>query len=140
MGLPVYMRFSDEVQMKTRPWMLLVLCLSTFLLAACGHGKSFDAPQTGEIPKGPGLFTKGEDGAVLYDSKGGGMLNPQARPAAETSIKAGNQTPSANDFEEYEAYRQWKAWKESSQGSPDYKDFKDWQEWKRYQEWKRNQP
>lgn len=126
--------------MNPRSCMLVAFCLSAFLLAACGHGKSFDAPQPGEIPKGPGVFTKGDDGAVLYDSEGGGMLNPQKQQPVETSVKTGAPPSSAKDFEEYEAYRKWKAWKESSQGSPDYKEFKEWQEWKRYQEWKRSQP
>ena len=47
----------------------MVLLVSLMIMGMWGcAGKPFDPPRAGEIPKEPGVFTKGSDGAVLYDS------------------------------------------------------------------------
>jgi hypothetical protein len=103
---------------------------------ACA-GKPFDPPQADEIPKGPGVFTQGNDGAVLYDS------NKQRLPDASTpqvpaTLPEGIQQPATEvDYDEYESYRQWLLWKKSAVGTPEYEEFQQWREWRNYQEWKK---
>lgn len=127
---------------RIKAWLPLLLL---GLIMGCGSGKYFEAPQSGEIPNGPGLFTKGDDGAVVYDSKGGGLIDPHKekapeKPAASTGqVTAADQPNPIDDFEDFEAFKQWQEWKKGSEGTAEYKDFKDWQQWKRYQEWKQRQ-
>lgn len=102
-------------------------------------GKPFDPPQTGEIPKGPGIFSKSDDGAVLYESKktkNAGTPGEKAAPAAEKSAAKDEVPTQTADYEEFEAYQQFKAWKESAQGSEEYEAFQQWREWRKYQQWK----
>lgn len=121
-------------------WLVLIVWLA-LTATGCSRGKDFDPPQPGEIPEGPGVFTKGDDGVVLYDSEGGGLIQPRDQ---KVSPSAGENTapaePTADDFKAYEAYRQWKAWKEDPQNKEEFQEFQDWLEWKRYQQWKSTQP
>lgn len=121
-------------------WLVLIVWLAA-ATAGCSRGKDFDPPQPGEIPKGPGVFTKGDDGVVLYNSEGGGLIQP---PDKKASPSAGESTapaePTAAGFKEYEAYRQWKAWKEDPKNKEEFQEFQEWLEWKRYHQWKKNQP
>jgi hypothetical protein len=122
------------------PTMLLILFLGLVAaLAGCSAGKRFDAPQPGEIPPGPGVFTKGEDGAVLYDSKGGGLVQPGSQAHPPPSSEKRLSGSSTADFEAFEAFRQWDAWRRDPQNAKEYEEFKQWLEWKRYQQWKRGQ-
>lgn len=123
-----------------KPWLFMLMLL--WVLTGCSSGKYFDAPKSDEIPKGPGLFTKGDDGAVLFDSKGGGLINPEkekAPSATAATVQTPENTPQAQDFEDFEAFKQWQEWKKGAVGTGDYKDFQDWQQWERYQEWKKSQ-
>ncbi|MFK5925091.1 MAG: hypothetical protein QM483_00545 [Desulfuromusa sp.] len=124
-------------------WSLCLLLMLLWLLAGCSSGKYFEAPQSGEIPKGPGLFTKGDTGAVLFDSQGGGLINPEKAEAptatAAAAVPSPENTTQVQDFKEFESYKQWQEWKKGAAGSADYKDFQDWQQWERYQKWKQQQ-
>ena len=103
-------------------------------------GKPFDPPQTGEIPKGPGIFTKGDDGAVLYDSNAK-KLTKQAQTAGEPASRKKNEKtvdPSqAADYAEFEAYQEFRAWKKSAVGTEQYKEFQQWRQWREYRQWKK---
>jgi hypothetical protein len=116
--------------------MVLLMSIMTMGVWGCA-GKPFDPPRAGEIPKEPGVFTKGADGAVLYDS------NNERQPAASssqspaTSSGGMQQPPVESDYEEYEGYRQWLLWKKSAVGTPEYEEFQAWREWRKYQEWKK---
>lgn len=125
--------------MKSNFGLVVFITLTAMVLTGCSHGKDFDVPEPGEIPKGPGVFTKGDDGAVLYDSKGGGLIAPPAPVVAATPVKNDAAKPSGTDFEAYDAYQKWKAWKQDPQNAQEYKEFNEWLEWKQYQQWKRNQ-
>ena len=116
----------------------MILLVSIIAMGSWGcAGKPFDPPRADEIPKEPGVFTKGADGAVLYDSK------KERQPAASSSqmpaTSSGDmQQPAvASDYEEYEGYRQWLIWKKSAVGTPEYEEFQQWREWRKYQEWKK---
>lgn len=102
-------------------------------------GKPFDPPQTGEIPKGPGIFTKGDDGAVLYDSNAKEPTK-QAPTAAETASREMDDKiadPSqAADYAEFEAYQEFRAWKKSAAGTQEYEEFQQWRQWREYRQWK----
>lgn len=103
---------------------------------ACA-GKPFDPPQADEIPKGPGVFTQGDDGAVLYDSNKKRLPNAST-PQTPTTLPEGTQQPAAEvDYDEYESYRQWLLWKKSAVGTPEYEEFQQWREWRKYREWKK---
>ena len=103
-------------------------------------GKPFDPPTPGELPEGPGVFTKGDGAAVLYDSK---KVNPKST-AVETApphVPADqSKPPSEASFEEYEAYRKWLEWKKSAGDTSEYEEFRQWREWRQYQQWKKRQP
>jgi hypothetical protein len=100
-------------------------------------GKPFDPPRTGEIPKGPGVFSKGEDGVVLYDSNKERSPAVSTSPAPTTSSGDAEQPAIESDYKDYEGYRQWLLWKESAVGTPEYEEFQQWREWRKYQEWKK---
>lgn len=103
---------------------------------ACA-GKPFAPPQADEIPKGPGVFTKGDDGAVLYDSNKGKSPNASTPQTTATSPDGIQQPAVEVDYDEYESYRQWLLWKKSAVGTPEYEEFQQWREWRNYQEWKK---
>lgn len=118
-----------------RPMLLLV---SIMIMGGWGcAGKPFDPPRTDEIPKEPGVFTKGADGAVLYDS------NKEPQPAVSvpqtpTTASGDREQPAvAFEYEEYEAYQQWLLWKKTAVGTPEYEEFQQWREWRKYQDWKK---
>jgi hypothetical protein len=121
---------------KVFPREVLLVFLTIMGLWACA-GKPFDPPQADEIPKGPGVFTKGDDGAVLYDSKKERLPHASA-PQTPAASPDGIQQPAAEvDYDEYESYRQWLLWKKSAVGTPEYEEFQQWREWRNYQEWKK---
>jgi hypothetical protein len=115
----------------------MVLLVSFVIMGvwACA-GRPFDPPRTDEIPKEPGIFTQGADGAVLYDSN-------KKRSPAEThqtppTASAGTQQPAVESgYQDYEAYRQWLLWKQSAVGTPEYEEFQQWREWRKYLEWEK---
>ena len=115
----------------------ILFLVSIMIMGVWGcAGKPFDPPRTDEIPKGPGIFTKGADGAVLYDSNKESL---KAQPVSQTpATPSGDQEPPdvRSDYEEYEGYRQWLLWKKSAVGTPEYAEFQQWREWRKYQEWK----
>jgi hypothetical protein len=124
---------------RTNNLLLFSLILFSIAIWNCA-GKPFDPPRTGEIPDGPGVFSKGEDGMVLYDSDKGGLLLPvkketEAPPSAEAA--AGEPNPS--DHKEFEDYQQWLEWKKTAVGTPAYKEFQQWLQWRQYQKWKQRQ-
>ena len=101
-----------------KPIMSLAVLISIAIWGCAG--KPFEPPQTGEIPKGPGIFTKGDDGAVLYDSNAK-KSDKQSQAAAETVSRkndANSAAPSqAADYEEFEAYQEFRKWKNSAVGT-----------------------
>jgi hypothetical protein len=109
------------------------------LILGCSHGNDFKVPQADEIPDGPGVFTKGDDGAVLYDSAGSGMVKPASKPTTAQQTPNDTTHSRTTEFEEYEAYRQWKHWKDNPQNAEAYKEFLEWREWNRYRQWKDKQ-
>ena len=130
---------------KINLWMMWLPLVVLWLMAGCSGGKHFEVPQNSEIPKGPGVFTKGDDGAVLYDSEGGGLIDPHKKKRPQESASASGQAAATDppdemdNFKAFEAYKQWLEWKKTAEGTDEYREFKDWQEWKRYQEWKQRQ-
>ena len=115
----------------------MVLLVSVVIMGVWGcAGRPFDPPRADEIPKEPGIFTKGADGAVLYDSN---KERPPADPPQTPPISSGGTEQPAveSGYEEYEGYREWLHWKESAVGTPEYEEFQQWREWKKYQEWKK---
>ena len=122
---------------------LFFIGLFLFVFNACG-GKPFDYHPGTEIPKKPGVFSKEEDGLVIYDS------NKKKDEAASGEIQAvGDQTsptPSGQsgigeerveDYKEFQEYQEWKERKKSRENADDLKEFQEWREWKSYQEWKK---
>jgi hypothetical protein len=104
--------------------------------------KPFDPPQTGEIPTGPGVFSKGDDGAVLYDSNEKRSERRAAAlrgPAAQGDTGQSATVSSASDYAEFEAYQQFRAWKKSAVGTEEYEEFQQWRQWQQYRQWKQNQ-
>lgn len=120
---------------RTKNLRLVLVVLISIGIWGCA-GKPFDPPQTGEIPKGPGVFSKGDDGVVLYDSK-------KNRSDRRTAAKGNSGRPavpsSASDYAEFEAYQQFKAWKKSAVGTNEYEEFQQWRQWQQYRMWKQNQ-
>ena len=115
---------------------VLLVFLMVMGVWACA-GKPFNPPQADEIPKGPGVFTKGDDGAVLYDSNKQRVPDDAPTPQTPAATPGGIQQPAAEvDYDEYESYRQWKLWKKSAVGTPEYEEFQQWREWRNYQKWK----
>jgi hypothetical protein len=107
----------------------------------CCAAKPFDPPRTGEIPKGPGVFSKGDDGVVLYDSNKAPSDPRHATaqpPAAASGTAQTAPPPSDADHAEFEAYQQFKAWKRSAAGTEAYEEFQQWRQWQRYRQWKQN--
>jgi hypothetical protein len=100
-------------------------------------GRPFDPPRADEISKEPGVFTKGADGAVLYDSKNERQPAASSSQMPRTSSGYMQQPVVESDYEEYEGYRQWLLWKKSAVGTPEYEEFQQWREWRKYQEWKK---
>lgn len=105
--------------------------------------KPFDPPQTGEIPKGPGVFSKGDDGVVLYDSnrkKADDRATVTTVPAPKGNTEQpAVLPPAASDYAEFEAYQQFKVWKASAVGTKEYEEFQQWRQWQQYRQWKQNQ-
>jgi hypothetical protein len=102
----------------------------------------FDAPQTDEIPKGPGVFSKGDDGVVLYDSNQ--QSSDHRTPASIEPADKGNTEqpvppPHGSDDAEFEAYQQFKIWKKSAAGTKEYEEFQQWRQWQQYRQWQQNQ-
>lgn len=108
-------------------------------ILGCGRGNNFEVPQADNIPAGPGVFTKGNDGAVLYDSKDGSIVQPAPQPTAAQQTATETTTSQTAEFEEYEAYRQWRRWKNDPQNAEAYQEFLEWREWNRYRQWKDKQ-
>jgi hypothetical protein len=129
----------DAYRMRSLRFVVVVLIsIGTWGCAA----KPFEPPQTGEIPKGPGVFSKGDDGVVLYDSNKKQTDRRTAdspEPAAKGNIGQPAPSLSASDFAEFEAYQQFKAWKKSAVGTKEYEEFQQWRQWKQYRQWKQNQ-
>jgi len=116
----------------------MVLLVSLMIMGMWGcAGKPFDPPRAGEIPKEPGVFTKGSDGAVLYDSNKERAPAVSPSQAPETSSGGTEQPAVESDYEAYESYQQWLLWKKSAVGTPEYEEFQQWREWRKYQEWKK---
>ena len=116
----------------------MVLLASIMIMGVGGYaGRPFEPPRTGEIPKEPGVFTKGPDGAVLYDSNKEGLPAASPSQTIATSSAGTGQPTATSDYEDFEAYRQWLLWKESAVGTPEYEEFQQWREWRKYQEWKK---
>ena len=113
---------------------LLTALLMLLSIWACAK-KPFDPPRTGEIPEGPGLFSKDSDGVVLFDDQTSFGQAESRTPAGDPAI---TEPPTHKDFEEFEAFRQWQQWKKSNAGSAEYEAFKQWQQWRRYQKWKQD--
>ena len=116
----------------------MLLLVSIIIMGVWGcAGRPFDPPRTDEIPKEPGVFTKGTDGAVLYDSNKERLpaVSPSQMPA--TSSGETEQPAVESDYEDYKSYRQWLLWKKSAVGTPEYEEFQQWREWHKYQEWKK---
>jgi len=103
-------------------------------------GRPFDPPRSDEIPKEPGVFTKGADGVVLYDSNKERLpdASPSQMPAA-TESGVMEQPAGESGYEAYEDYRQWLLWKKSAVGTAEYEDIQQWRAWRKYQEWKKQQ-
>jgi hypothetical protein len=114
---------------------VLLVSLISMSIWSCA-GKSFDPPQADEIPSGQGIFTKGEDGVVLYDSNESVQSASPAQAPATSPVDT-KQPAVASDYKEFEAYRQWLDWKKSTVGTPEYREFQQWREWREYQEWKK---
>ncbi len=116
-------------------WAVTLISLISISIWSCA-GKPFDPPQAGEIPKGEGIFSKDEEGVVLYDSNTTNKqtISPSLTPA--TSAGGTKQPAVTGDYEEFEAYRQWLHWKKTAVGTPEYEEFQQWREWLEYQEWK----
>ena len=124
---------------RTPHLMVVLAVMLSFGFSGCA-AKPFEPPQTGEIPKGPGIMSKGDDGFVLYDSKKNKAQNntkksPDGTPQAGTS--PADDPAAAADYEEFEAYKQFKAWKKSAAGTKEYEEFEQWRQWQQYREWKR---
>ena len=115
---------------------LLLAAVMPMVMWSCAH-KPFDPPQTDEIPQGPGVFTKGDDGAVLFDSKKKSVRAADRAPGLPAAGRPGDAPMADEDYEAFEAYRQWLEWKKSNAGTEAYREFRQWQEWRRYQEWKK---
>ena len=118
--------------------MVLLISIMTMGVWGCA-GKPFEPPRTGEIPKEPGVFTKGPDGAVLYDSNKEGLPAESSSQMAPTASGSTEQAVVESDYAAYEGYRQWLLWKESAVGTPEYEEFQQWREWRKYQEWKKQE-
>ena len=116
--------------------MVLLVSIMTMGLWSCA-GKPFDPPQAGEIPREPGVFTTGADGAVLYDSNQESLPAASPSQAIATSSAGTDQPAATSGYEDFEAYREWLLWKKSAVGTPEYEEFQQWREWKKYQEWKK---
>ena len=101
---------------------------------ACAPAKPFTPPKTGEIPDGPGLFSKGQDGVVVFDDAESSSQSVETPPADDSTPP---EPVSHEAFEEFEAFQQWLQWKKEKANSAEYEAFKQWQQWRRYQEWKR---
>jgi len=116
----------------------MVLLVSIMIMGvwSCA-GKPFDPPQAGEIPRGPGIFTTGTDGAVLYDSNKESLSPASPSQTIATSSSGTEQPAATSDYEDFEAYREWLLWKKSAVGTPEYEEFQQWREWRRYQEWRK---
>ncbi|MDX2446748.1 MAG: hypothetical protein QNK29_06065 [Desulfobacterales bacterium] len=116
----------------------MVLLVSIVIMGVWGcAGKPFDPPQTDEIPRGPGLFTTGSDGAVLYDSNQESLPSTSSSQSLATPSTDMEQTAASSDYEEFKDYQQWLLWKKSATGTPEYEEFKQWREWWKYQEWEK---
>lgn len=124
---------------RTRNLRFVLVILISIGIWGCA-AKPFSPPQTGEIPKGPGVFSKGDDGVVLYNSnKKRSDRRTAALPAPAAKGSAGQpvDSSSASEYAEFEAYQQFKAWKKSAVGTKEYEEFQQWREWRQYQQWKR---
>ena len=122
-------------------FLLIGLLLS--LLNACG-GRSFDYHPETEIPKKPGVFSKEDNGFVIYDSK-----KKKAEKTSSGSQEGSDQKSSTKpgqssvneenllDYKEFQEYQEWKEWQKSKKDSDEFKEFQEWREWKSYQEWKK---
>lgn len=114
---------------------LPVVIMSMFILSCAG--KPFDPPKSDEIPKGPGVFTTGEDGAVLYDSNQESLSSASSSQTVAISSADMEQPAATSDYEEFKDYQQWLLWKKSAVGTPEYEEFQQWREWRRYREWEK---
>lgn len=114
-----------------------VLLVSVVIMGAWScAGRPFDPPRADEIPKEPGIFTKGADGAVLYDSNK--ERSPAETPQTPPTSSEGTEQPVVeSDYEDYEEYRQWLLWKKSAVGTPEYEEFQQWRAWRKYREWEK---
>jgi hypothetical protein len=102
----------------------------------------FDPPRSGEIPPGPGVFSKGDDGFVLYDSnktKADGRTDAAGASTTESGAARSEDASDVSDFAEFEAYQEFKAWKKSALGTREYEEFQQWRRWRQYREWKQQQ-
>lgn len=98
-------------------------------------GQPFDPPQTDEIPKGPGVFTKDEGSVILYDSDQK-KTQPSPENTSRTPSTAAHPSSSTPDFEAFEAYQQWLQWKTTAVENGEWEEFQQWREWKKYKDWK----
>lgn len=99
-------------------------------------GQPYDPPPTGEIPEGPGVFTKEKGSVVLYNSKQKKKRSPAPEKTPGKPSVVVHPSSSAKDYEAYEAYQQWLQWKTTAVESGEWVEFQQWREWKKYKDWK----
>lgn len=120
--------------------MLLLFCFFLFSMVTWNcAGRPFDPPRSDEIPDGPGVFSKSEDGMVLYDSEKGGLLPDRKGKDPQPSPEAVAGKPGPSDHKEFECYQQWLEWKKYAVDTPEYEEFQQWLQWRQYQKWKQHQ-
>lgn len=81
------------------------------LLSGCA-GEPFDYHPVGEIPQGPGLFSKAVQGYNLVSS--------------DSDQAAENAMDKQRLMEEFQAFQRWK---QESKESKAYREFLQWQQW-----------
>lgn len=99
-------------------------------------GQPYDPPQTGEMPKGPGVFTKEKGAVTLYDSNEAKKPPPASEKTTDTLPPTVDHSFTVSDYEAFEAYQQWLRWKTSAVENGEWDEFQQWREWKKYKDWK----
>lgn len=125
---------------KTFNRIMLLAILLAMGVWSC-FGKTFTPPQDREIPQGPGVFSKGEDGVVIYNSDQENSDQVKSFPArlnkdTPADAKMTGNLQSTPNYEEFENYLKWLQWKKSAEGTAEYEQFQQWLQWRKYQEWK----
>lgn len=121
---------------------MLAAVAGLMLIMGCAKAKPFDYQKVGEIPEGPGLFTKEKGKFTLYDSNKKPVKPEEPAQSASAPANAPEDPDAGEEFRRFQEWKQeredfaaYQEWKRSHKGSKEYQEFEEWKRWREYKRW-----